>query len=101
LRKLNNVGRDTLSALSLDCMRLKETTDQAKAQVKDLTVFDPENLEYLRQEYSLLALTHLWRPLCLHKSKQVWVYDGLIELTLDKIGKVYHPSISFSNESQV
>jgi Knl1 RWD C-terminal domain len=52
----------------------------------DLVVFDPADLATLRGQFSVLVMTHGWRPLVLKTGRQSWVYDDVLELEFTSQG---------------
>lgn len=94
VKNSNLEASENLQIAEKENVQLLEAINLAQSQVVDLTVFDPENLAYLRQEYSLLALTHLWRPLSLKGKTQIWIYDGTIQLRLHQVNDLYNVNVS-------
>lgn len=98
LKAQNSEGGSHIQTIKSECKQIISSINEAKAQVKDLTVFDPENLAFLRQEYSLLSFTHLWRPVYFRGMTMQWVYDGILFLKLDERDGIFHATISFLDE---
>jgi hypothetical protein len=82
-------------------LKMSLVIEQSEETCKDLVVFDPENLALLRQEYSIMVMTHLWRPTKLSVAHQIWVYDGAlqIEFKQQKPG-LYSMSSTILNEDE-
>lgn len=91
----------TIHELSSDIEKTSESIKQSISQVKELTVFDPEDLALLRQEFSFLLLTHLWRPLSFTNDSQIWIYDGAIKVRIFGTADERHMNVSLANDARV
>lgn len=92
-----NLANDIIALETAEKTKKQSILD-AEMKCRDLVVFDPEDLERFRQEYSILVLTHLWRPIELCAAKQVWLFDGIIQGTLVLQGSNYLVKLAVNHD---
>lgn len=63
---------------------LKNKISNSEKVCKELVVFDPADLVSLRSEYSILLMTHSWRPLEISTQAISWVYSDALSVTFSK-----------------
>ncbi|KAJ3320798.1 hypothetical protein HDV06_004809 [Boothiomyces sp. JEL0866] len=71
--------------LSLEQSDLGRKISDSERVCKELVVFDPADLVSLRSEYSILLMTHSWRPLEISMKNISWVYGDAISVTFSKV----------------
>lgn len=58
----------------------------AENTCSQLVVFDPADLAALRSQFSVMSITHGWRPLELNGDQQAWLFDDTIEVKFTNQG---------------
>ena len=94
LENLEKEADKSIEELESKQNNLATSIRKAEEVCKDLVDFDPEDLASFRQDYCLLVLTHLWRPISLNLAQQVWRYDDIIEISFNSQGDLYEINAS-------
>jgi hypothetical protein len=89
LQALNASTNSEISELEKRKVEYSCRIMQAEKMCSELVVFEPSDLILLRDQYAVSTLTQLWRPTHLSKSKNSWLYDEAIQLSVSTVGNQY------------
>ena len=89
LQHLTAQAQERINAAEKEEAEMCAKIEHSEKTCADLVVFDPADLATLRGQFSVLIMSHGWRPLALKSVKQSWVYDDVIELEFVNQGDSY------------
>ncbi|KAJ3271616.1 hypothetical protein HDV01_006486 [Terramyces sp. JEL0728] len=79
-----------IQSMDIEESDLRNQISHSEKVCSELVVFDPADLVSLRSEYSILLMTHSWRPLEISTKTISWIYGDALSVTFTKQDNGFH-----------